>query len=160
MHPGSTIATLDEVLNLIDCYGAKNTTLNLETKLDPTAANETLPLDTYVNSPKFIPVLKQRGFLNRTIIQSFDWRTLVELKKKWGTDIVSLSALVKPATVVAVNGTYPWLGGVNVSLNLLLAEFAQACLGISFRPTTAPGCRPLAASEPQLSRRCLDTEEV
>jgi glycerophosphoryl diester phosphodiesterase len=55
IHPKTPIATLEEVLDLVNCYGDKSVTINLETKLDPTKSNQTLPLETYVND--LIPIV-------------------------------------------------------------------------------------------------------
>ncbi|KAK9349678.1 PLC-like phosphodiesterase [Lipomyces doorenjongii] len=110
LHPKTRIATLEEVLDVIDCYGDKQIGINLETKLDPEHQNETLPVHTYIND--IIPILQKRGFASRTSIQSFDWRTLIGIKKKF-PEIVTV-ALLDQTTVVPVDGTYPWLGGVDL----------------------------------------------
>ncbi|KAK9348632.1 PLC-like phosphodiesterase [Lipomyces starkeyi] len=110
LHPKTRIATLEEILDLIDCYGDKQIGINLETKLDPANQNETLPVDKYIND--IIPILQKRGFASRTTIQSFDWRTLIGIKNKF-PEIVTV-ALLDQTTVVPVDGTYPWLGGVDL----------------------------------------------
>ncbi|KAG9029497.1 hypothetical protein FRB95_005264 [Tulasnella sp. JGI-2019a] len=113
VHPGATIATLEEVLNLVDCYGDKAVRINLETKLSPLRPNETLSIDTYINSPRFLPFLEKRGYLNRVTIESFDWRTLVRIKEKWGKKVTTV-ALIRDTTMIKVDGVYPWLGGTNL----------------------------------------------
>lgn len=115
VHPGATIATLEEVLDLVDCYGDKSVHINLETKLDPTQPNQTLPLETYINSPRVLPYLEKRGFLHRVTIESFDWRTLVAIKKKWGKKVTTVALLRDTTLVKDESGQYPWLGGVDVS---------------------------------------------
>lgn len=109
---------------MVDCYGDRDIRINLETKLSPIAPNETLSVDTYVNSPLVIPMLKKRNFLKRTDIHSFDWRTLVAIKKIYGNEIPT-SALINDITILPMDGEYPWLGGVDVSgpdLNELLSQ--------------------------------------
>ncbi|KAG8872876.1 hypothetical protein FRB97_007269 [Tulasnella sp. 331] len=113
VHPGATIATLEEVLNLIDCYGDNTVRINLETKLDPTHPNETLSVDTYINSPRFLPYLESRNFLHRVTIQSFDWRTLVAIKMQWKEKVTTV-ALTRDTRIIKVDGVYPWLGGVDL----------------------------------------------
>lgn len=80
--------------------------------------NETLPLENYIND--IVPILQKRGYADRTSIQSFDWRTLVGIKKKFPK--TKTVALLDYTTIVAedrgVPG-YPWLGGVNVRPALL-----------------------------------------
>lgn len=111
VHPSTKIATLAEVLELINCYDTPGTTINLETKLDPLAPNETLPVDTYVTD--IVPVLQEYGFEHRTVIQSFDWRTLIGIREAYPS--IPLVALVDHTTVVPdETGAYPWLGGVSI----------------------------------------------
>lgn len=113
VHRGSTIQTLEEILDLINCYGDSGFRINLETKLDPTAPNQTLSVETYIND--LIPILQRRGFASRTTIQSFDWRTLIGIKRKWPETVTV--ALLDDTTVVrdpTASIPYPWLGGVNL----------------------------------------------
>ena len=111
MHPPTHIATLEEVIDLVTCYGNKDITINLETKLSPVAPNETLSVDTYVND--IIPILQKKGYFGRTTIQSFDWRTLIRIHAKWPK--IPIVALLDDTTVVPENGKYPWLGGVDLA---------------------------------------------
>ncbi|KAL1631532.1 hypothetical protein SLS54_000293 [Diplodia seriata] len=110
MHPGTKIATLEEVLELVNCYGDDGVTINLETKLDPTTPEQTWPVEKYLD---LIPLLQKHALLERTTIQSFDWRTLVRIHDRYPT--VPIVALLDDTTVVPdANGTYPWLGGLNL----------------------------------------------
>jgi len=111
LHPGAKIPTLEEVLDLVECYGDRKVEINLETKIDPENANETLSVETYID--KLVPILQRRGFADRTYIQSFDWRTLIGIKKRFSkTRIV---ALLDPTTIVpSSSGQFPWLGGIDL----------------------------------------------
>lgn len=88
--------------------------INLETKLDPVAPNETLAVEEYTKIPE---ILKRRGFLESTYIQSFDWRTLINIKEAYPE--ARTLALVDPTKVdMAVDrgvGGHPWLGGLKLS---------------------------------------------
>ncbi|KAH0278685.1 putative glycerophosphodiester phosphodiesterase, partial [Aureobasidium melanogenum] len=120
LHPGTTIATLEEVLELVNCYGDNGVTINLETKLSPTAPNETLSVDTYITD--LMPILQRHGFESRTSIQSFDWRTLIGIHAAYPT--VPIVALLDETTIVPdetnetypwlKNSKYPWLGGLDL----------------------------------------------
>jgi glycerophosphoryl diester phosphodiesterase len=110
-HPGTRIATLEEVLQLIDCYGDSTVGINLETKVDPTMPNQTLPVSTYVNN--LIPILQQYDVVSRTTIQSFDWRTLIGIKGKY-PEVVTVALLDDTTIVPDDTGDFPWLGGVKV----------------------------------------------
>ncbi|PWW78962.1 hypothetical protein C7212DRAFT_350211 [Tuber magnatum] len=101
----------NEVLDLIDCYGDKKVALNLETKLDPEHTNETLPVETYIDN--LVPILERRGYADRTYIQSFDWRTIIGIKKKFPK--TKTVALLDDTTVVpSGNLGFTWLGGIDL----------------------------------------------
>jgi glycerophosphoryl diester phosphodiesterase len=111
VHGPTRIATLEEVLDLINCYD-EGVAINLETKLDPLNANETLPVEKYITD--LWPIIQRKGLANRTTIQSFDWRTLVGIHERFPE--VTLVALLDDITTLfneAVGG-YPWLGGVDL----------------------------------------------
>jgi glycerophosphoryl diester phosphodiesterase len=96
---------------LVNCYDNDEITINLETKLDPTRPNQTLSVETYIND--MWPVVQKYGLESRTTIQSFDWRTLIGIKKKFPS--VLTIALLDPTKVEpTADGTYPWLGGINL----------------------------------------------
>ena len=99
------------MLDLVTCYGDKTVTINLETKLDPLAQNETLSVNKYIND--IVPILERKGYGKRTYIQSFDWRTLIGIHAKWPK--IPIVALLDDTTVVPENGAYPWLGGVDLA---------------------------------------------
>jgi glycerophosphoryl diester phosphodiesterase len=111
VHPGTHIATLEEVLELVNCYENDEVTLNLETKLDPTTPNQTLPVETYIND--MWPVVQKYGLNDRTTIESFDWRTLIGIKAKFPK--VQTVALIDPTKIIPdANGKFPWLGGLDL----------------------------------------------
>ncbi|RPA79274.1 glycerophosphoryl diester phosphodiesterase [Ascobolus immersus RN42] len=112
--PGAKIPTLEEVLDLVDCYGDRKVKINLETKLDPLEPAETLPVEKYIND--IVPILIRRKFDKRTTIQSFDWRTIIAIKKKWPH--MQTVALLDDTTITEDDGRgrgyYPWLGGIDL----------------------------------------------
>lgn len=70
---GERYPTLAELLQLIKASG-KPVRLNLETKLSPDKPGDTPAPEEFARL--VVDVLKQEGFLDRTTLQSFDWRTL------------------------------------------------------------------------------------
>jgi glycerophosphoryl diester phosphodiesterase len=89
--------------------------INLETKLDPTAPNQTLSVDTYINN--IWPIIQKYDLDDRTTIKSFDWRTLIGIKAKWPE--VEIVALIDPTkTIPDINGNFPWLGGLDLHKQL------------------------------------------
>lgn len=110
------IPTLDQVLQLIQSYGDKNIVLNIETKSYPDPS-----MPGYKNNPdpaKFVKVfndtVKKYGMENRVVLQSFDWRTLVEMKKL--NPNISTSALWQASSSWEKYGNQksPWLGGLDI----------------------------------------------
>jgi glycerophosphoryl diester phosphodiesterase len=75
---GERVPTLTELFDLIVQSG-KPVRLNLETKLSPHAADETVDAATFARI--VIEAVRKGGFASRTTLQSFDWRTLVEAKR-------------------------------------------------------------------------------
>ncbi|KAJ9301300.1 hypothetical protein DTO271G3_1435 [Paecilomyces variotii] len=111
VYEDTRIPTLEEVLDLIECYENKNVAINIETKLDPLKPNETFPVEKYVDD--IVPLLERRGFASRTTLQSFDWRTLIGIKQKFPHMVIV--ALVEPEGIIPVDGGYPWLGGIDLA---------------------------------------------
>jgi glycerophosphoryl diester phosphodiesterase len=86
--PGTKVATFDEVLDL-----AKGTTVqfNVETKSFPNHPEFTPPPSEFV--ALIVAAIKKHNVdPARIILQSFDWRTLAEMRKQWPA--IRLSALV------------------------------------------------------------------
>jgi glycerophosphoryl diester phosphodiesterase len=86
--PGTKVATFDEVLDL-----AKDTTVqfNVETKSFPNHPELTPPPAEFV--AMIVAAIKRHHVdPSRIILQSFDWRTLAEMRKQWPE--IRLSALV------------------------------------------------------------------
>lgn len=75
--PGEKIPTLEEVFQLVK--GNENIRFNIETKI-MAAAPELTPSPREFSS-LIIELLKQHKLEKRTVIQSFDYRTLIESKK-------------------------------------------------------------------------------
>ncbi len=77
---GARIPTLRQVLELALRAGPPGLQLNIETKLSPLAAQETLPPEPFVRL--LLRDLREAGLLGRSTIQSFDWRTLREVQRQ------------------------------------------------------------------------------
>jgi glycerophosphoryl diester phosphodiesterase len=96
--PGTKVATFDEVLDL-----AKGTTVqfNVETKSFPNHPELTPPLAEFV--ALIVAAIKKHDVdPARIILQSFDWRTLAEMRKQWPA--IRLSALVGAVKYDAMMG--------------------------------------------------------
>jgi glycerophosphoryl diester phosphodiesterase len=96
--PGTKVATFDEVLNL-----AKGTTVqfNVETKSFPNHSELTPPPAEFV--ALIVAAIKKHNVdPSRIILQSFDWRTLTEMRKQ--SPAIRLSALVGAVKYDAMMG--------------------------------------------------------
>lgn len=117
------IPTLEELMQLIQSYGDKNIVLNIETKSypDPASAGYKNNADPKKFVEVFNNIVKKYDMEDRVVLQSFDWQTLIEMKKlnpnistsalwqeqpSWGRDSESLRRYKKKKS--------PWLGGLDI----------------------------------------------
>lgn len=117
------IPTLEELMQLIQSYGDKNIILNIETKSypDPAIAGYKNNADPKKFVEVFNNIVKKYDMEDRVVLQSFDWQTLIEMKKlnpnistsalwqeqpSWGRDSESLRRYEKKKS--------PWLGGLDI----------------------------------------------
>jgi glycerophosphoryl diester phosphodiesterase len=80
--PGEKIPTLNEVFELVlnsTETAAKNVKFNMETKITPGEPNLSPSPSDFAKA--VIAIVKNYNMADRVIIQSFDWRTLSEIKK-------------------------------------------------------------------------------
>ncbi|WP_346356289.1 glycerophosphodiester phosphodiesterase [Azotosporobacter soli] len=120
--PGTKIPTLEEVFELANAYGNDKVIFNIETKSyvnpDPNAKNNADPV-AFVK--KVNEVVKKYGMENRVTLQSFDWRTLKEMKKI--NPNITLVALTCEQPSWGPDGVYrqvnqpgasPWMAGIDI----------------------------------------------
>lgn len=121
--PGTKMPTLEEVFELANAYGNTKVMFNIETKSYadknfPEAKNNP---DPAVFVKKFYEVVKKYNMQDRVMLQSFDWRTLKEMRKldpkitlvaltceqpSWGRD----SQCRQPGE----KGASPWMAGLDI----------------------------------------------
>jgi glycerophosphoryl diester phosphodiesterase len=80
--PGTTIPTLDEVFEMVEksrLPAAKTIQFNIETKIFPAHPEYTVSPEQFVSLA--LDCFRKHNMMNRVILQSFDPRTLVEVKK-------------------------------------------------------------------------------
>lgn len=117
------IPTLEELMQLIQSYDNKDIILNIETKSYPDP--ESIGYKNNADPKKFVEtfnnIVKKYNMEDRVVLQSFDWRTLIEMKKlnpnistsalwqeqpSWGRDSESLRRYEQEKS--------PWLGGLDI----------------------------------------------
>jgi glycerophosphoryl diester phosphodiesterase len=71
---GERLPTLASVFARVKALGADHVRFDIETKITPTAPQETLAPEPFVRA--LLAVIRDAGMTKRVMIQSFDWRTL------------------------------------------------------------------------------------
>jgi glycerophosphoryl diester phosphodiesterase len=112
---GERIPKLAEVFALVAASGNAAVRFNIETKIDPTDPEGTVPPDHFVLA--LLSAIRGAGMAPRVTIQSFDWRTLVILRKV--APEIELVALTdqqpgEDTMEVGKPGASIWLGGLDV----------------------------------------------
>ncbi len=119
----TTLPRLEELFELVKSYGDNNIILNIETKSypDPASPGYKHNPDPVVFVKEFNRIVQKYGMENRVFLESFDWQTLMLMKKlnpnialsalwqeqpSWGRDSESLRRFEKEKS--------PWLGGLDI----------------------------------------------
>ena len=112
---GERVPALTALFDVANKRGATDVRFNIETKISPNAANETLPPEPFVRA--LISEIRNAGLTNRATIQSFDWRTL-QIAQKEAPEIVTvyLSSQQGAGDTVQLGkpGGSKWLAGFDV----------------------------------------------
>jgi glycerophosphoryl diester phosphodiesterase len=77
---GTHLPRLSDVFDLVKRSGNKDVQFDIETKVFPLAPEDTLPPDVFAR--RLIKEIRAAGMAERTMIQSFDWRTLQVVRKE------------------------------------------------------------------------------
>jgi glycerophosphoryl diester phosphodiesterase len=123
--PGERIPTLDELLRLVRASGRGDVRLNVETKISPTAPEESAPYREFTR--RVVRRLQAWGMVRRATLQSFDWRTIREARRLhrrlqtaalvWQDGPAECATLADECSLRAVyddsSVTSPWTAGVD-----------------------------------------------
>ncbi len=112
---GTRVPSLSEVFALAREKGPATLRFNIETKLSPLAPDETPDPDSFAKA--LVAEIRKAGMAERSIVQSFDWRTLLAVQK--------LAPEIKTAYLTAAqnwldnleagrDGASPWLAGADI----------------------------------------------
>ena len=109
--PGARMPTLREVFHLVTRYRADEVKLNIETKVEAGAPDETAPREQFVRV--VAQQVRAAGFLKRVTIQSFDWGALMRMREvERRLPLVALTNY--DFLQVGQPGKSPWLGGIDI----------------------------------------------
>ncbi|KAI0344130.1 PLC-like phosphodiesterase [Trametopsis cervina] len=113
-YPGTRISTLEEVFAFAECADPSlQIQWNIESKINAAYPDQTASVQDFVQ--KQHAIFKTSPYRKAITYQSFDWRTLIEMKKLDSSVITS--ALIDSDTATGPGNTStPWLGGLQLSL--------------------------------------------
>ncbi|MCQ6268155.1 glycerophosphodiester phosphodiesterase [Fictibacillus sp. WQ 8-8] len=110
--PGAKMPLLTEIFDLVKRYKADNVWMNIETKVEAGAPEETAPREEFVQT--VARQVREAGMLNRVSIQSFDWGSLMRMREiEPRLPLVALTngpQFLQPGQP----GASPWLGGIDI----------------------------------------------
>jgi glycerophosphoryl diester phosphodiesterase len=103
---------LSEVFDLVKRYHAKKVWMNIETKVEAGAPEETAPREDFVRI--VAREVREAGMLDRVSIQSFDWGALMLMHEV--EPRLPLIALTNGPQFLQPGqpGASPWLGGIDI----------------------------------------------
>jgi glycerophosphoryl diester phosphodiesterase len=108
---GARMPLLTDVFALVDCYDADKVRLNIETKVEAGAPEQTAPREQFVQI--VARQVCEARLLDRVTIQSFDWGALMRMREV--EPRLPLVALTNGDFLqVGRPGASPWLGGIDV----------------------------------------------
>ncbi|KAH8120662.1 PLC-like phosphodiesterase [Phellopilus nigrolimitatus] len=106
-YPRTRISTLEELFDFVKCADPDHQILwNIESKSDPSLFNRTKSVSEFVERQH--EVFESSGYKDSITYQSFDWRTLVEMK----FPVFSAKQAYHPTDSSLPS---PWLAGINLS---------------------------------------------
>jgi glycerophosphoryl diester phosphodiesterase len=144
---GTPIPTLADVLDLAARLGPASLQFNIETKLSPAAPGETADPETFARA--VIEVVRAAGVEERTLLQSFDWRTLAIARAE--APAIRTSHLTAERDWLnnverGRPGASAWLGGIDVDdFGGSIPKAVKAAGGAVW----SPFWRDLSASAPE-----------
>jgi glycerophosphoryl diester phosphodiesterase len=112
---GERIPRLADVYALVQERGNRDVRFNVETKLDPLQPEQSPLPEPFVRA--LIRVIRDAEMESRTTIQSFDWRTLVMVRRlapEIATVALTDQQPGEDTMEIGKPGASPWLGGFDV----------------------------------------------
>jgi len=106
---GTRIPRLSDLFDLVKQSGNEKVGFDCETKLSPLEPNATLAPEAFAR--RVIVEIRKHGMAKRTMVQSFDWRTLQVIQKE--APEIRTMYLSSPRTIARVDATTPspWVAG-------------------------------------------------
>jgi glycerophosphoryl diester phosphodiesterase len=112
---GTRIPRLADLFALVKKSGNETVRFNIETKISPLEPTQTTGPEDFVR--KLLSAVRSAGMVERTAIQSFDWRTLQVVQKE-APEIPTVYLTVEKGfmdSIQADKPSSPWTAGFHVS---------------------------------------------
>jgi glycerophosphoryl diester phosphodiesterase len=112
LSPGERMPLLSEVFDLVRAYRAHQVTLNVETKVEAGAPEQTAPREQFVQV--VAREVRRARLLDQVTIQSFDWGALMRMRRV--EPRLPVVALTNGQQFLQAGqpGASPWLGGLDI----------------------------------------------
>jgi glycerophosphoryl diester phosphodiesterase len=110
--PGARMLLLSEVFDLVNDRRAHQVTLNVETKVEAGAPQQTAPREQFVQV--VAREVREAGLSDQVTIQSFDWGALMRMREV--APELPIVALTNGQQFLQAGqpGASPWLGGLDI----------------------------------------------
>jgi len=111
---GERFPTFAELAALVTASGGA-VRLNIETKIDPTRPDDTVDAATFARLA--VDAIRDAGLARRVTLQSFDWRTLVEAKRRMPdlpTACLSIETAGNDTVAPRGDAPSPWTAGFDL----------------------------------------------
>jgi len=110
--PGAPMPLLSEVFALVNDRRAHQVTLNIETKVEAGAPQQTAPREQFVQVVAH--EVRAAGLLDQVTVQSFDWGALMRMREV--APELPIVALTNGQQFLQAGqpGASPWLGGIDI----------------------------------------------
>jgi glycerophosphoryl diester phosphodiesterase len=129
---GTRIPRLADLFDLVKKSGNTKVGFDCETKLSPLAPDETLPPAEFART--VVAEIRKHGMAERTMVQSFDWRTLQVIQKE--APEIRTMYLTSPRTLKpeADGKPSPWLAGFSPEQHGSVPKAVKAAGGKIWAP--------------------------
>ena len=135
----------------VKALGADNVRFDIETKITPTAPDDTLAPEPFVRA--LLAVIREAGMTKRVMIQSFDWRTLKLVQQlEPGMQTVYLTIRTRNSDNLA-DGT--WTGGMLLRDHASPGHMVKAAGGSIWSPNQGSLTRDDLKSAQQLGLKVI-----
>ncbi len=110
--PGARLVLLSDVFELVSRLQANSLMLNIETKIEAGAPEETIAREPFVRA--VLAEIRKANMLERVTIQSFDWGALMLVRQLEPS--LPIIALSNAQSFLQCNrqGASPWTGGIDM----------------------------------------------